>query len=107
MLIHKETATLAEVEASNPVGDDYAETGTKPGSGNVRGEQFMTYGNKAKAYQTNAGAGYSNAPQPGMPTYTEAWALIEAARRMAVATDHADQGDIKDRNKVRDALRLN
>lgn len=74
----------------------------------ARGEQPMAYGNKVNAYKSSdSGGGYSNAPQPGMPTYTEAWALIESARRIAVATDCANQDNIKDRNKVRDALRLN
>ena len=50
---------------------------------------------------------YTRVPKPGMPTYTEAWALIEAARRMAVASDYAALDKIEDRNKVRDAVRLN
>ena len=29
-------------------------------------------------------ASYDQTPQPGNPTYTEAWALVEAARRMAL-----------------------
>lgn len=48
------------------------------------------------------GANYSNIPQGGLPQYTEAWALIEAARRMAVATTAEDS-----KIAMRDALRLN
>ena len=63
---------------------------------------------KVQAYQqAGAGGGYGRVPQPGLPTYTEAWALIEAARRMAAAADNARQDDIKDRNRIRDSLRLN
>ena len=67
----------------------------------------MTDPKQVQAYQHGEGNGYDRAPQPGLPTYTEAWALIEAARRMAAAADSASQGDIRDRNRVRDALRLN
>lgn len=71
------------------------------------GDSLMSDEKKVQAYQQTEGGGYGRVPQPGLPTYTEAWALIEAARRMAAASDHADTSDIKDRNKVRDALRLN
>lgn len=71
------------------------------------GDKLMSDEKKVQAYQQADGGGYGRVPQPGLPTYTEAWALIEAARRMAAASDHASQGDIKDRNKVRDSLRLN
>ena len=54
-----------------------------------------------------SGANYSRLPAPGSPTYTEAWALVEAARRMAVAIEsgHLDQPEV--RKATRDALRLN
>lgn len=48
------------------------------------------------------GAGYGGVPQGGMPEYTEAWALIEAARRMAEATMAEDS-----KTAMREALRLN
>ncbi|MEQ8664764.1 MAG: flagellar biosynthesis regulator FlaF [Rhodospirillales bacterium] len=67
----------------------------------------MSDAKKVQAYQQGDSSGYGRVPQPGLPTYTEAWALIEAARRMAAASDNANQSDIKDRNRVRDALRLN
>ncbi len=56
----------------------------------------MAYGNQPP------GTGYGTVPQGGMPQYTEAWALVEAARRMAEAT-------LAENPKVamRDALRLN
>lgn len=68
----------------------------------------MARQDKLGTYQNPpGGSGYAAKAEPGLPTYTEAWALIEAARRMAVAVEHADTTNIKDRNKVRDALRLN
>ena len=48
------------------------------------------------------GANYSNIPPGGLPQYTEAWALIEAARRMAEATN-AENAKVA----MRDTLRLN
>lgn len=47
-------------------------------------------------------SGYGTVPQAGMPEYTEAWALIEAARRMAEAPTAEDP-----KAAMRDALRLN
>lgn len=53
-------------------------------------------------------AAYSSVPRSGSPTHTEAWALTEAARRMAVAVAAYDQDRTKDNlNKIRDAVRLN
>jgi len=53
-------------------------------------------------------AAYSNVPRGGSPTHTEAWAMTEAARRMAVAVAAYDQDRTKDNlNKIRDAMRLN
>ena len=70
------------------------------------GGDYMADQSKLNAYG-GQDDGYTRVPKPGMPTYTEAWALIEAARRMAIASDYASQDNIKDRNKVRDAIRLN
>lgn len=53
------------------------------------------------AYE-NQPSGYGAIPQGGMPEYTEAWALIEAARRMAEATLAEDS-----KTAMREALRLN
>lgn len=54
---------------------------------------------------------YSNIPQPGSPTQTEAWALTESARRIMVAmVDAQKSGDLEKpaANKLlREALRLN
>lgn len=50
---------------------------------------------------------YKSLPNPGQPHYTEAWALIEAARRMADVIKDGIPEDIKERNAVRDAIRLN
>lgn len=51
--------------------------------------------------------GQTNVPSPGYPTYTEAWALIEAARRMATAIEFGYDGTLRSRNKVREAIQLN
>ncbi len=53
----------------------------------------------AQEYQ---GAGYGTVPQGGLPQYTEAWALIEAARRMADATTAENASE-----SMRETLRLN
>ena len=53
----------------------------------------------AQEYQ---GAGYGAVPQGGLPQYTEAWALIEAARRMAEATTAENANEA-----MRETLRLN
>ena len=71
------------------------------------GDDKMADPKKVQAYQQGSDkGGYERVPQPGLPTYTEAWALIEAARRMVAAADSAGE-DIKERNRVRDSLRLN
>ena len=54
-----------------------------------------------------SGANYSRLPTPGSPTYTEAWALVEAARRMAVAIESGPLDDPEVRKATRDALRIN
>ena len=103
MLIHNENDTLDRIESQSTT---FGSSVGTPENGASPGDMSMKTGNPNNPYQ-NADSGYARAPQPGMPTYTEAWALIESARRMAVATDYADQDNLKDRNKVRDALRLN
>jgi len=52
-------------------------------------------------------ASYDNIPQPGNPTYSEAWALVEAARRMAAPIKYGALETPEDLEKVRTALRLN
>ena len=52
-------------------------------------------------------ASYDNIPQPGNPTYSEAWALVEAARRMAAPIKHGALETPEDLEKMRTALRLN
>lgn len=52
--------------------------------------------------------GYAATPRGGSPTHTEAWALTEAARRMAIAIAAYEEDASKDNlNKIRDAVRLN
>ena len=50
---------------------------------------------------------YQNLPDAGQPHYTEAWALIESARRMADQIKEGIPEDIKARHAIRDTLRLN
>ena len=54
-----------------------------------------------------SGGSYSRLPASGSPTYTEAWALVEAARRLAVAIESGPLENPDVRKAVRDALRLN
>ena len=52
--------------------------------------------------------GYSSVPQGGSPIHTEAWALIEAARRIAEAIAAYEQNPSREAIKsIRDVLRLN
>ena len=62
----------------------------------------MSQENQATTYGNAAQAGYATIPQGGLPQYTEAWALIEAARRMAEATAAENA-----KEEMREALRLN
>ena len=50
---------------------------------------------------------YDQIPQPGNPTYTEAWALIETARRMVAPIELGSLEDADNLVKARVALRLN
>jgi flagellar biosynthesis activator protein FlaF len=46
-------------------------------------------------------------PKPGNPTFTEAWALVESAKRMAAPLEFAPLEQPENRKKLREALRLN
>ncbi len=59
------------------------------------------------AYNQYKQSSYEQIPEPGNPTYTEAWALVEAARRMASPLEYGDLNDEKNKVLVRDSLRLN
>lgn len=62
----------------------------------------------AQAPYGRGSGGYATVPRGGSPTHTEAWALTEAARRMAVAVAGYEEDASKDNlNKIRDAVRLN
>jgi len=54
---------------------------------------------------------YSSVPAPGSPSHSEAWALTEAARRIAVALDRVAKADDlalpAAKRELRDAIRLN
>ena len=59
------------------------------------------------AYNQYKQSSYEQIPEPGNPTYTEAWALVEAARRMASPLEYGDLNEEKNRVRVRESLRLN
>lgn len=66
----------------------------------------MNYAMAQKPNQT----GYASIPQASSPRMTEAWALIEAARRIAVALEDAEGKDANDpavKAALREPLRLN
>lgn len=46
-------------------------------------------------------------PAEGNPRHNEAWALIEVARRMAAVIQYGDLETKEDKEKLRDAMRLN
>ena len=46
-------------------------------------------------------------PQLGNPTFTEAWALVESAKRMAAPLETASLDEPKNRDELRNSLRLN
>lgn len=50
---------------------------------------------------------YSRIPEPGSPRQTEAWALIEAAKRLAAGITHGPDDDKETRSVRKAALRLN
>ena len=60
--------------------------------------------NRSNPYEQSS---YDQVPQPGNPTYSEAWALVEAARRMAAPLEYGSISDPENLSKVRDGLRLN
>ncbi len=50
---------------------------------------------------------YERIPEGGNPAQTEAWAMIETAKRLATAILHGADDDFETRKKRKDALRLN
>lgn len=50
---------------------------------------------------------YNRIPEPGSPAHTEAWALLETAKRLAQAITSGPDDDKKTREARRSALRLN
>ena len=59
------------------------------------------------AYNQYKQSSYEQIPEPGNPTYTEAWALVEAARRMASPLEYGDLNDERNKVRVQESLRLN
>ena len=59
------------------------------------------------AYNQYKQSSYEQIPEPGNPTYTEAWALVEAARRMASPLEYGDLNDEKNKVRIQESLRLN
>ena len=64
----------------------------------------MAEQNRPNPYEQSS---YDQVPQPGNPTYSEAWALVEAARRMAGPLEYGSVNDPENLRKLRDGLRLN
>lgn len=50
---------------------------------------------------------YHRVPEAGQPAQTEAWALLEAAKRLATAIVHGNDDDKETKAVRKDALRLN
>ena len=50
---------------------------------------------------------YDRVPEPGAPAQTEAWALLEAAKRLAAAIVHGPDTDKETKELRKKALRLN
>ena len=50
---------------------------------------------------------YHRVPEAGQPAQTEAWALLEAAKRLATAIVHGNDDDKETKEARKDALRLN
>ncbi|MHC8509145.1 MAG: flagellar biosynthesis regulator FlaF [Rhodospirillales bacterium] len=62
---------------------------------------MQSYEQKLKRYQR------IQAPEAGNPRRTEAWALLEAAKRMAVAVSGQDMDAKKQEQEMKSAIRLN
>lgn len=60
--------------------------------------------NQFNSYQQSS---YDQVPQAGNPTYSEAWALVEAARRMAGPLEYGSLDEPENLSTLRDGLRLN
>ena len=50
---------------------------------------------------------YHRVPEAGQPAQTEAWALLEAAKRLATAIVHGNDDNKETKEARKDALRLN
>lgn len=61
----------------------------------------------AMSSQENKLKSYERVPEAGQPAQTEAWALLEAAKRMASAIVSGPQGDKATKENMKHALRLN
>ena len=57
--------------------------------------------------QQNKLKSYERVPQQGDPAKTEAWALLEAAKRMAMAIVSGDPAEKETKENMKNALRLN
>ena len=70
----------------------------------------MNYAKNYAMPQKPNQTGYASIPQASSPRMTEAWALVEAARRIAVALEDAEGKDMSDpkvKAALREPLRLN
>lgn len=62
---------------------------------------MVPYERNIREYQQN------QIPTEGNPRHNEAWALIEVARRMAAVIQFGDLSKKEDKEKLREAMRLN
>lgn len=64
-------------------------------------------GNSLMSSRQNQISKYERVPEPGSPAHTEAWALLEAAKRLAAAIMHGEDDNKETKEVRKDALRLN
>ncbi len=64
-------------------------------------------GNRLMSSQQDQVSKYHRVPEAGQPAQTEAWALLEAAKRLATAIVHGNDDDKNTKEVRKDALRLN
>jgi len=98
------TENAADLAPSHGEGYDTRVSSIQDSPGSERQRVNMNDRQKLSAYQSSS---YGAVPQPGNPSYTEAWALVEAARRLAVAIEHSACDETGANTPVREALRLN
>ena len=64
-------------------------------------------GNLMMSSQQDQISKYNRVPEAGQPAQTEAWALLETAKRLATAIVHGNDDNKETKEARKDALRLN